>query len=172
MTITKLRDGFEMLLEFITIAVVITLATVVVIGVTFRVAGNSLSWYDEVASVLLAWVTYYGAALAAIKRGHISVPGLVRAQPPRVRVCLVVISEICVIGFFVVLAIYGFHVLRIIGDSTLVSVPIPVSVTQSAIPIGAALYVIAEVLNLPLIVREALEGHAPPDESDTVETTR
>ncbi len=169
MTIDKLRDGFETLLELITMAVVLTLATVVVLGVTFRVAGSSLSWYDEVASVLLAWVTYYGAALAAIKRGHISVPGLVRAQPPRVRVCLILISEICIITFFVILAIYGYQVLQIIGNSTLVSVPIPVSVTQSVIPIGATLYVIAEVLNLPVILREALDDRAPADETDSAE---
>ena len=27
------------------------------------IPGNSLGWYDEVAAVMLAWVTYYGAAL-------------------------------------------------------------------------------------------------------------
>ena len=31
----------------------------------YRKAGASLTWYDEIASILLAWVTYYGAALAA-----------------------------------------------------------------------------------------------------------
>ena len=41
------------------------LAVVVVLGVGFRKFGAALVWYDEVASVLLAWLTYYGAALAA-----------------------------------------------------------------------------------------------------------
>lgn len=172
MTIAKLRRGFETLLELISIVLVVGLTIVVLLGVIFRFAGDSLSWYDEVASVLLAWVTYYGAALAAIKRRHISVPGLVHAQAPRVRVVLVLIGEACIISLFVVLAIYGFEVLRILAGSTLVSVPIPVRVTQSAIPIGAALFVIAELLNLPVILREALEGRPPPTETDVAETSR
>ena len=43
---------------------------VVVLGVVFRWDGEALSWYDEVASVQLAWLTYYGASLAALKRAH------------------------------------------------------------------------------------------------------
>ncbi|QOR40967.1 TRAP transporter small permease subunit [Billgrantia diversa] len=148
---------------------VVSLAVVVLLGVTFRFAGNALSWYDEVAAVMLAWVTYYGAALAALKRGHISVPGLVYAQPRPVRMILVVIGEVIILGFFVMLAVYGVHVIGIIGGSTLVSVPIPVWVTQSTIPIGAGLYVIAELINLPTIMREAWHGKAPPSELDIVE---
>ena len=36
--------------------------------------GQSLTWYDEVASHLLAWLTFYGAALASVKRAHIGCP--------------------------------------------------------------------------------------------------
>ena len=46
----------------------VTLAVEVTVGVAFRYVGHSLVWYDELASILLAWVTYYGAALATLKR--------------------------------------------------------------------------------------------------------
>ena len=59
------------------IALVAALAVVVVLGVGFRKAGAALVWYDEAASILLAWLTYYGAALVALTRGHIGVPVLV-----------------------------------------------------------------------------------------------
>lgn len=169
MFLARLRSGFEWLLEVITMLLVVSLAVVVLLGVTFRFSGNSLGWYDEVAAVMLAWVTYYGAALAALKRAHISVPGLVYSRPPVVRVTLVVISEAIIITFFVLLAFYGVRVIQILGGSTLVSVPIPIAVTQSAIPIGAALYVIAELVNLPTILREAWQGRRPPSEQDIVE---
>ncbi|PWG65745.1 TRAP transporter small permease [Spiribacter halobius] len=172
MTTAKLRAGFEWLLEAITILLVVALAIVVLLGVGFRFGGNALNWYDEVASVMLAWVTYYGAALAALKRGHISVPGLVARQPRTLRVILVAIGEAIIIGFFALLAWYGWHVIQVLSGSTLVSVPIPVAVTQSTIPIGAALYVIAELLNLPTILREAWEGRSPPREEDVVEAMR
>jgi len=167
MTLGQLRRRFEWLLETLAMLMVISLTVVVLLGVIFRFSGHSLSWYDEVASVLLAWVTYYGAALAAAKRGHISVPGVLYAQPPRVRLVLLLIAEACIIAFFVLLAFYGVHVLQLLAGQTLVSVPIPVEVTKSAIPIGAALFVIAELLNLPDMVREALEGRRREPEEDT-----
>jgi hypothetical protein len=49
----------------------VSLTTLVIVAVIYRKAGASLSFYDEVASVVLAWITYYGAALAALRRKHI-----------------------------------------------------------------------------------------------------
>ena len=48
-------------LEWFLIFLMIVLTGVVVVAVLYRIAGDSLSWYDEVAAVLLSWVTYYGA---------------------------------------------------------------------------------------------------------------
>ena len=150
------RSLFERLLETITVLLIISLAVVVILGVIFRWAGDSLSWYDEIASVQLAWLTYYGAALAALKRAHIGVPGLIAVVQPLYRVPLVIFAELVVIGFFLILAWYGYVVLIILEGDTLISLPwIGTQFTQSVIPIGAILFVIAEVLNLPQIWREA-----------------
>ena len=46
------------------------MAAEVTLGVVFRALGHSLAWYDEVASVLLAWLTFYGAALASVRRAR------------------------------------------------------------------------------------------------------
>jgi TRAP-type C4-dicarboxylate transport system permease small subunit len=150
------RALFERLLEAITVLLILSLAAVVVLGVVYRWAGASLSWYDEIASVQLAWLTYYGASLAAMKRAHIGVPGLIAAVAPVYRVSLVILAEVVVIGFFLMLAWYGYVVLVILEGDALISLPwIGTQFTQSVIPIGAILFVIAEVLNLPQIWREA-----------------
>ena len=152
----RARSVFERLLEAITVLLMISLATVVVLGVIYRWAGDSLSWYDEVASVQLAWLTYYGASLAAMKRAHIGVPGLIAVVPPLYRLPLVILAEFIIIGFFLMLAWYGYVVLVILEGDTLISLPwISTQFTQSVIPIGAILFVIAEILNLPQIWREA-----------------
>ena len=77
MTLTKARTGLRKLLEGLVLFLMVSLALVVIVGVVFRKSGASLVWYDEVASILLAWLTYYGAALAALHRAHIGVPTLV-----------------------------------------------------------------------------------------------
>ena len=50
----------EFLIWFV-IAQMVILTTVVVVAVAFRYSGASLSWYDEVASILLAWLTYWSS---------------------------------------------------------------------------------------------------------------
>jgi len=159
------RALFERLLETITVFLIISLALVVVLGVIYRWSGASLSWYDEIASVQLAWLTYYGASLAALKRAHIGVPGLIAVVPPLFRVPLVLLAEAVVIGFFLILAWYGYIVLVVLEGDTLISLPwISTQVTQSVIPIGAVLFIIAELLNMPQIMREAItrkEDDAP-----------
>ncbi len=152
----RTRALFERLLELIAILLILSLALVVVLGVVYRWSGEALSWYDEVASVQLAWLTYYGAALAALKRSHIGVPALLASIRPEYRVPLVILAEIVVIGFFLMLAWYGYVVLVILEGDTLISLPfISTQLTQSVIPIGAILFVIAEIFNLPQIWREA-----------------
>jgi TRAP-type C4-dicarboxylate transport system permease small subunit len=137
------------------------LAGVVVVGVVFRKAGSSLIWYDEVASILLAWLTYYGAALAALHRAHIGMPTLVERLPDRVRTSVVLVGEACTLAFFGVLAWAGLRVLAVLGGTTLVSLPsVPMSVAQSVIPVGAVLFIIAQILTIP----DALV--APADRTD------
>ncbi len=56
--LARLKAAIARLLETVVVLLVLTLTLVVVVAVIYRKAGASLSWYDEVASVLLAWVTY------------------------------------------------------------------------------------------------------------------
>lgn len=150
------RSAFERLLETIAIVLMVSLAVVVVLGGVYRWSGEALSWYDEVASIQLAWLTYFGASLAALKRAHIGMPGLIAAVQPLYRIPMVIIAECVVIGFFLMLAWYGYVVLIILEGDTLISLPwIGTQFTQSVIPVGAILFVIAEILNMPQIWREA-----------------
>jgi TRAP-type C4-dicarboxylate transport system permease small subunit len=156
MRVTQLRAAFERLLEWIVIALMTILFLEVTVGVAFRAAGASLVWYDEIASILLAWLTYYASALGALKRAHIGFPGLVQGLERRYRVALVLVAEVLVIGFFVLLAWVGYAVLEVLATDSLVSLPaVSVAWTQSVIPIGATLFVIAQLLNLPAVLAEA-----------------
>jgi TRAP-type C4-dicarboxylate transport system permease small subunit len=143
------RQRLERLLEVITGALMVILAVEVLAGIAFRAAGRPLAWYDEVASVLLAWLTYYGSALAALKRSHIAFPGLVNALPRTGRYLALLVREGVVFGFFAVLVWQGTRILGVLAGDTLVTIDIPVALTQSVMPIGAALFILAELLNLP-----------------------
>ena len=152
--LTALRPRFERLLEAIVLVLVAALAVVVVMGVGFRKFGAALVWYDEVASILLAWLTYYGAALAALKRAHIGFPNLVRRLGRPWRIPVVVAGEAVVVAFFLVAAWAGWRVLVILEGSGMVSLPwVPTRLTQSVIPIGCVLFVVAQLMSLPEMLR-------------------
>lgn len=154
-----LKRWLEKILEFISIALLITMAVIVVMAVVFRFMGQSLVWYDEVASVVLAWLTYYGSALAVCKRGHIGFAGLFLSLPKPVRTIAFIASEAVVIGFFAVIGYAGWYILGIFGDETLVSLNwVPLSFTQSVIPVGAALFILAEVLSIPMAWNKSMAG--------------
>lgn len=154
--LARVRTLYEKLLEAIAFVLMVALASVVTIGVIFRWAGNSLVWYDEIASILLTWITFYGAALAALRGAHIGVPSLVELMPRALRLTATVIAEASVIAFFALMVWVGFSVLDVLATDFLVSIPeVSVKYTQSVIPIGATLFVIAELLRLPEVLRAA-----------------
>jgi TRAP-type C4-dicarboxylate transport system permease small subunit len=151
-----LRTAFDRTLTAFVIFLLGSLAVIVLMGVAYRKLGISMVWYDEVASIALAWLTYYGAALAALKRAHIGFPGLVNAMPPVFRVPIVLLGEAVVIAFFAVLAWYGYQVLVILEGDSMVSLPwVPTRVTQSVIPIGAVLFILAQLFSLPELLAQA-----------------
>ena len=162
----RFRNGLQGGLEFTVVALMVALALVVVLGVVFRRLGAALVWYDEVASILLAWLTFYGAALAALHRAHIGFPKLVDGLAPHLRRPLILVGEAFVLAFFIVVAWAGWRVFGILGGDTLVSLPwVPQRLAQSVIPIGAVLFIIAELLTLPEVWEGPAsgEGDSPQD---------
>ena len=147
------RRRYTRLLEWIAIVLMAALSLEVSVGVAFRFAGHALAWYDELASVLLAWLTFYGAALASVRRAHIGCPELVDVLPAHWRRGLRIVVQLVVIAFFTVLGVVGAEVLPVLATDDMVSLPqVPMSVVQSVIPISSALVIVAELLHLVELV--------------------
>jgi len=157
----RFRDGYGRALEWVVIVLMAVLAVEVTLGVGFRASGRSLSWYDEVASVLLAWLTFYGSALASVKRAHIGCPEVVAQMPWRMRRAMAIVAQVLVIAFFGLLGGVGAWILPVLASDALVSLPaIPMSVVQSVIPVTAVLIIIAEVTHLVDLLTAG--EHPPP----------
>ncbi|MGD1870305.1 MAG: TRAP transporter small permease [Neomegalonema sp.] len=145
-----LRRFLEVVLEWATILLLISLTVVVIVAVLYRLSGNSLSWYDEVAAIQLSWITYYGAALAALKRRHIGFDSVLLSIPMPTRMYALAFAEAVTIGFFVLMAWAGMTVLEVLQGEYLVSLTwVPVQFTQSVIPLGAVLLIVCALLRLP-----------------------
>lgn len=165
----RFRKFYNSMLEYIVIFLMMVLTLIVVVAVIYRKAGASLSWYDEVASVLLAWLTYYGAALAALSGSHIGFNGLLNAMHPKLRIWFVIIGEMFIFGFFILLAVVALNVLAILKGDYLTSLTwVPTRLTQSVMPIGAILFIISEAMRLPDVWRQARSLHGISGHEDVV----
>ncbi len=158
----RFRGAYGLLLEWLVGALMVILFVEVTVGVVFRAIGQSLIWYDEIASVLLAWLTFYGSALASVKRAHIGCPELVDKMPWALRRRVNILAQLLVIAFFLLLGGVGVSIMPVLATDALVSVPIPMNIVQSVIPISALLIVVAEATHLVdlLIARDRHEPHA------------
>jgi TRAP-type C4-dicarboxylate transport system permease small subunit len=156
-----LARGLERSLEWFLILQMVALTAVVIYAVIVRKMGVSASWYDEVASIQLAWLTWYGAGLAALKRKHIAFDGVLLAMGQTWRAVSIVVGEALVIGFFALMTWSGWEVLMVLQGMGLTSLPwVPVQFTQSVIPIGGALFILCTLLSLPEYWRGTMAGHS------------
>jgi TRAP-type C4-dicarboxylate transport system permease small subunit len=159
------KRGLELALAVFSVLLIAALFLLVVFAVVYRELGASLTWYDEVATVLLAWLTYYGSALAALRRGHLGSPEILRLAPPRLRLPLFILAEALVIAFFLVLGWAGLEVVILLQGDTLISLPwVPVQLTQSVIPVGAVLFIVAQLLSVPDEWTYLRHGRAPQEQ--------
>ncbi len=156
---TTIRNIYDRFLEIIAVILIVAVTVIVTLGFVYRWFGGSLVWYDEVASISLCWLTYYASALAALRGAHIGFAGFVNSLPANLRVTATLFASLVTMFFFVVLAVMGIHVVQILKGDTLVSIPeVSLQVTQSVIPIASLLFVVAELLRLPALLREARQG--------------
>ena len=156
---TTFRRLYDRLLEIIAVFLIVVVTVIVTMGFVYRWLGESLVWYDEVASIALCWLTYYAGALAALRGAHIGFPGFVNSLPAKWRVTAAVFSSAVTIFFFAVLAVMGIEVVQVLGNDTLVSIPeVSQQVTQSVIPIASIMFIVAELLRLPELIAEARKG--------------
>src|SRR5512133_203463 len=161
----RFRERYGLLLEWVVMALMVVLFAEVTLGVVFRAVGSSLVWYDEVASMLLAWLTFYGSALASVKRAHIGCPEVVEQFPPALQQAFAVFVQLLVMVFFALLAWVGLSIMpALVGDS-LVSLPwLPMNVVQSVIPISSVLILVGEGMHLVDLVQH----RRPPPVSGAV----
>jgi TRAP-type C4-dicarboxylate transport system permease small subunit len=153
------RIIYDRVLEAIAVILIIAVTVIVTMGFVYRGLGDSLAWYDEVAEVALAWLTYYAGALAALRGAHIGFAGFVNSLPANWRVAATVFASSVTIFFFGLLTVVGIQVVDILKGDTLVSLPqIPLQLTDSVIPIASALFVIAELIRLPELIAQAHRG--------------
>ncbi|MGH1357364.1 MAG: TRAP transporter small permease [Burkholderiaceae bacterium] len=154
-----LRRFYEGTLATITLTLLVSLAAVVLYAVAARTAGSSPIWYDEVASVMLAWLSFLGAALATLRHAHLNFDTLLVSRPLPLRKVLFFFGEIVFVAVFCLVAWAGWEILAIFGGETLTSLRfVPLSLVQAIVPVSAVLMIISRLLVTPESWRRVIAG--------------
>lgn len=154
-----LHSALVRVIEVICILILVTLASIVIYSATMRWLGASPSWYDEIAQVLLAWLTYFAAVYAALMREHMRFSGIVLAMPKVPRVVVFLAGEFLVIAFFAIVGWYGWKLLEFLTFDSLLSLRwVSMAVVQSVIPVTSGLIIVATLLNLPRSLADVVGG--------------
>lgn len=142
-----IRRLYEGALAGVTLTLMVLLAAVVLYAVAARTAGSSPIWYDEVASVMLAWLSFLGAALATLRHAHLNFDTLLISRSLPVRKFLFVLGELVFIAVFALLAWAGWEILAVFGGETLTSLRfVPLSLIQGIVPVSAALMILSRLM--------------------------
>ena len=146
----KLLGRLVALVEWWAVCLLTAMVVLVCLGVFFRYALNSsLTWYDEFASYLLVWLTFYGCVVVDYRRRHIGFDYLVNKLKPLARRLVDVVGELSVLGFQFVLFYYGWVLTAHMGDETAISLPwVKVVWINSVLPITGALLLLISLARL------------------------
>jgi len=141
---------FIVWVEWWTVLLLFLMVAVVCFGVFFRYALKaSLVWYDEFASYLLVWLTFYGAVVASYRRRHIGFEVVIEKLRPETRKIADFIGELFVLGFQVVLFYYGWQLMEKMGADTAISLPwVKMAWIYSVLPITGGLMLIISIMRL------------------------
>jgi TRAP-type C4-dicarboxylate transport system permease small subunit len=151
-TFGRLIDVIEWWAMFLLLLMVLLVS----VGVFFRyVLDSSLAWYDEFASYLLVWLTFYGSVTASYHNRHIQFNTVLERLMPNARRKLEMIAELFVLGFQFVLLYYGWLLMRKMGDETAVSLAwVKMGWVYSVLPITGGLMLLISVNRLLHLVCE------------------
>ncbi len=133
------------------------MVVIVCLGVFFRyVLDSSLVWYDEFASYLLVWLTFYGAVAASYHNRHIGFETFVARLMPDTRRNVETVAELFVLVFQIVLFYYGWLLTQKMGEETAVSlVWVKMAWIYSVLPITGGLMLLISVRRLHHLVFKA-----------------
>ena len=154
-TLQKTRKGFIKTLEVLVITIVVALTLTVLLGVFTRfVMGRQAEFTDELARVLLIWVSMLGAALAFGEKAHLGVDFFVGKLDPGARKTLGVLVQTIIAILAITVFIHGGWALALSQmEQRLPTMPISRGMVYLSIPLGGVLILLFAIENLIGIIK-------------------
>ena len=161
--ILKSKKALIKILEVALISAMAVLVVDVLLGVGTRyIMGAQVSWTEELARVLLIWVSLLGGAVAYGEKAHLGVDYLVEKMEAPSKKAMMISVDIAVIGFAITVLLMGgwnltFETFQL--DQRMMALNIPKGYVYMAVPISGIFFVIFAIESM----LETLSGKRSKD---------
>ena len=149
--LSELTDKIVKVLSALCVIAITGLAAIVFIQVFSRFIKFSIPETEELARLLIVWLTFLGSSLAIHEKMHLSVRyfvGLVsKEKQKKIDFCIYLITLV----FFFILMIYGFKFTWLTMSTTSATLQLPMGLFYGVIPISSIFsiyFILMKMLNL------------------------
>lgn len=131
-------------------------------GVISRyVLGNQSSWTEELARVLLVWISLLGASVAFGIKGHLGVDYFVELMDPAAKRIMGVVANLVVLVFASSIILYGG--IQLVArtfqlEQQMIAISIPKGYVYMAVPISGVFMIIFTIETIIEIIAAPLGG--------------
>ncbi|HUU39509.1 MAG TPA: TRAP transporter small permease [Desulfatiglandales bacterium] len=140
---------FSRVLDILAICLLSILVIVVFINVCSRYALNlSLAWSEELAKILLVWVTFIGAAVASRQGRHLKIEDVLKRMDEKRQRKMYIYINVVVSLFLVFMIWKGFSFSIAMKDIVTDALQISNMILYAAIPVGAVLMLPYSIRNI------------------------
>lgn len=132
-------------------AIILLLAATIVMGIALRIIGIDNYWTYDLDLFSLAWLAFVGAVLTSL-RGHHVTAGIALENMLGGRGTVLALLRFAIVAaFLVIFAVSGYrqaYTSYLTHETTIDVVAWPVWIAEAALPLGAILWLIAEIYKL------------------------
>ena len=130
------------------ILVITGLTIIVFVQVFSRFIKYSLPGTEELARLLVIWLTFLGSSLAIHERMHLGVRYFVGLASEKFQKIIDRMIYVVTIGMFAVIAVYGFKLTMATMSTTSSTLQLPMGLFYIVIPISAVFSIYFIILNI------------------------
>ena len=159
----------DRVLETLLIVILAAMVAVVSASVVWRYLLRSpISGADELASILMVWFTFLGAALGMRDRAHYAFDYLVTALPESAQRFVLLVGQLVAIGISVGLLCWSAQISFLLREWTTPALEVSRALVYSACPVGTSFIFLYAVRDLVLHLqgKPSPTKAAPSEESE------
>src|SRR5699024_4483805 len=124
------------------------LTAIVLLQVISRLSNIFIPGTEELARLLIVWLTFLGSSLAIYEKRHLAVNYFVRKVRQNNRKFVYIFVNLLLVGFYGVLTVYGFTLSAASMSSSSPALQLPMGIFYLALPVSGlfSLYFIFTVM--------------------------